>query len=63
MSILVLAFLLAAAPESPPSSVEGMQPAPGVPSLLQSGVPTLPADLRSRTGQYLNARAASLADV
>jgi len=63
MSILVLAFLLAAAPESPPSSVEGMQPAPGVPSLLQSGVPALPADLRSRTGQYLNARAASLADV
>ena len=63
MSILVLAFLLAAAPESPPSSVEGMQPAPGVPSLLQSGVPAMPADLRSRTGQYLNARAASLADV
>src|SRR5207245_7293812 len=63
MSILVLAFLLAAAPESPPSSVEEMQPAPGVPSLLQSGVPALPADLRSRTGQYLNARAASLADV
>jgi len=63
MSILILAFLLAAAPEGPPSSVEGMEPAPGVPSLLQSGVPALPPDLRSRTGQYLNARAASLADV
>src|SRR5438105_5388259 len=63
MSILVLAFLLAAAPESPHRRVEGMQPARGVPSLLQSGVPALPADLRSRTGQYLNARAASLADV
>jgi len=63
MSILILAFLLAAAPEAPPSSVEGMEPAPGVPTLLQSGVPALPPDLRSRTGQYLNARAASLADV
>src|SRR5437868_13182113 len=63
MSILLLAFLLAAAPESPPSSVDGMQPAPGVPSLLQSGVPAIPADLKSRTGQYLNARSAALADV
>src|SRR5437879_2025071 len=66
MSLLILALLLAAppaAPQGPPSSVEGMEPAPGVPSLLQSGVPALPPELRSRTGQYLNARAASLADV
>src|SRR5207245_9522656 len=52
-----------AAPQGPPSSVEGMEPAPGVPSLLQSGVPAIPPELKSRTGQYLNARAASLADV
>jgi dipeptidyl aminopeptidase/acylaminoacyl peptidase len=51
------------APATPPSSVEGMQPAPGVPTLLQSGIPQVPSDLRERTGQYLNARAAILADV
>jgi dipeptidyl aminopeptidase/acylaminoacyl peptidase len=45
------------------SSVEGMQPAPGVPSLLQSGVPEIPAALRERTAQYLNARQAALVDV
>jgi len=66
MPVLILAFLLAAAPpapETPSSTVEGMGPAPGVPSLLQSGVPAIPADLKSRTGQYLNARSAALADV
>src|SRR5437899_4713703 len=66
MSLALLALLLAAppaAPQGPPSSVEGMEPAPGVPSLLQSGVPAIPPELKSRTGQYLNARAASLADV
>src|SRR3989441_854035 len=66
MSLLILALLLGAppaAPQGPPSSVEGMEPAPGVPSLLQSGVPAIPPELKSRTGQYLNARAASLADV
>ena len=65
MHILPLSVLLAAAtaPATPSSNVEGMQPAPGVPTLLQSGVPQLPADLRARTGQYLNTRAANLADV
>ena len=66
MPVLILAFLLAAAPpapETPSSTVEGMGPAPGVPSLLQSGVPAIPANLKSRTGQYLNARSAALADV
>jgi dipeptidyl aminopeptidase/acylaminoacyl peptidase len=62
MLIAALAVLLAAA-EAPASSVEGMQPAPGVPSLLQSGLPQLPAELRARAGQYLNARSAVLADV
>ena len=65
MHILLLSVLLAAAtaPATPSSTVEGMQPAPGVPTLLQSGIPQLPADLRARTGQYLNSRAANLADV
>jgi dipeptidyl aminopeptidase/acylaminoacyl peptidase len=58
MNILALVLVAAAA-----SSVEGMQPAPGVPSLLQSGVPEIPAALRERTAQYLNARQAALVDV
>ncbi|HXL40691.1 MAG TPA: S9 family peptidase, partial [Myxococcales bacterium] len=65
MHILPLSVLLAAAtaPATPSSSVEGMRPAPGVPTLLQSGIPQLPDELRARTGQYLNTRAANLADV
>jgi len=64
MLIVAIAVLIAAAaPEAPASSVEGMQPAPGVPSLLQSGVPQLPPELRARTDQYLNVRSATLADV
>lgn len=61
MIVPVLALLLAAAPET--SSVEGMQPVPNVPSLVASGVPPLPAELKVRTGQYLNARSALLADL
>lgn len=53
----LLALLLAA-----DSAVPGMGPAPGVASLLQSGIPALPADLRSRAAQYLNARGAALVD-
>ncbi len=63
MLVPILALLLAAAPETAPSTVEGMQPVPSVPSLVSSGLPPLPAELRARTGQYLNARAAALADV
>jgi len=67
MHMLALCLLIAAAAPAttPPatSSVEGMQPAPGVPTLLQSGLPEIPAGLRERTDQYLNARAAVLADV
>ena len=40
-----------------------MQPAPGVPTLLQSGLPAISPELRARASQYLNARAALLADV
>ncbi len=57
MNLLALVLFAAA------SSVEGMQPAPGVPSLLQSGVPEIPAALRERTARYLDARAAALLDV
>src|SRR5258708_34364840 len=57
MSILALLLLAA------DSAVPAMQPAPGVPSLLQSGIPEIPAELKERVGQYLNARAASLLDV
>jgi dipeptidyl aminopeptidase/acylaminoacyl peptidase len=64
MHMLPLCLLIAAASAPPaPSSVEGMQPAPGVPTLLQSGLPEIPAGLRERTDQYLNARQAVLADV
>ncbi|HEY5675791.1 MAG TPA: S9 family peptidase, partial [Myxococcales bacterium] len=58
MNILALVLVAAAG-----SSVDGMQPAPGVPTLLQSGIPQIPAALRERTAQYLNARAAALVDV
>ncbi|HYS09727.1 MAG TPA: alpha/beta fold hydrolase [Myxococcales bacterium] len=62
---LLLGLLLAVAPppETPASGVEGMQPAPGVPSLMQSGLPGVPSELRARTAQFQNARAALLADV
>jgi dipeptidyl aminopeptidase/acylaminoacyl peptidase len=55
----ILALLLLAAD----SAVPAMQPAPGVPSLLQSGIPEIPPELKERVGQYLNSRAASLLDV
>jgi len=55
---LLVALLLAA-----DSAVAGMQPAPSVPSLLQSGIPEIPAELRARSVQYLNARNASLVDL
>ena len=73
---LALALALAAAQPAPPptantppaatapdSTVAGMQPAPAVPSILQSGVPQVPAELKARLAQYLNARAASVLDV
>ena len=54
----LFALLLAA-----DSAVGGMQAAPGVPSLLQSGVPPIAQELRARTVQYLNARSATLLDL
>jgi len=63
---ILCAFLLAqtaATSAAAPSSIAGMTPVPGIPSLLQSGVPEVPRALRDRLGQYQNARAASLLDV
>ena len=64
----MIAILLAAAAAATPapaadSAVSGMQPAPGVPSLLASGVPALPDDLKARVMQYSNARSANVVDV
>src|SRR4051812_14334369 len=65
MLLTFCALLLAqAAPsDAPPSGIPGMAQVPGLPSLLQSGVPEVPPALRERLGQYQNARAASLLDV
>ncbi|HEY2027818.1 MAG TPA: alpha/beta fold hydrolase [Myxococcales bacterium] len=56
--MLLIAILLAA-----DSSIPGMAPAPGVPTLLQSGVPDAPKPLRERALRYLNTRSAALLDV
>ena len=45
------------------TGIPGMTPAPGVPSLLESGVPPVAPELKARVAQYQNARAAGLADV
>src|SRR3954470_3288721 len=65
MLLTICALLLAQAQpsEAAPSGVPGMAPVPGVPSLLQSGVPEVPRGLRERLDQYQNARAAALLDV
>jgi len=55
---LLIAILLAA-----DSSIPGMAPSPGVPTLLQSGVPEAPKPLRERALRYLNTRSAPLLDV
>jgi dipeptidyl aminopeptidase/acylaminoacyl peptidase len=54
---LLIAMLLAAE-----SAVPGMAPMPGVPSLLQSGIPTPATGLKDRVLQYLNTRSAALLD-
>src|SRR3954467_14313894 len=65
MLLTLCALLLAQAATSaaPPSGIPGMAPVPGIPSLLQSGVPEVPKALRDRLGQYQNARSAGLLDV
>jgi len=64
LQILCALLLAQAAPSAAaPSSIPGMAPVAGIPSLLQSGVPEVPRGLRDRLGQYQNARSASLLDV
>jgi len=65
MLLTLCALLLAQAggTDGAPSGIPGMAPVPGVPSLLQSGVPEVPRALRERLDQYQNARAAALLDV
>ena len=55
--------LLLAAALAAQSSIADLQPAPSVPSLLISGVPEVPAGLKARVGQYLNARGVSILDL
>jgi len=47
----------------PASSIAEMQPVPGHPNLLASGVQSVPAALMERASQYLEARSARLLDV
>jgi len=46
-----------------PSQVPGIAPLPGQPNLWVSNVPPVPPELRQRLDQYLEARAATLADL
>jgi dipeptidyl aminopeptidase/acylaminoacyl peptidase len=52
-----------AAPAEAPSKVPGIAPLPGQPNLWVSNVPPVPPELRQRMDQYLEARAAGLADL
>jgi dipeptidyl aminopeptidase/acylaminoacyl peptidase len=63
MTLALLAFLLAAAAPSADSTVAGVEPAPGNPRVLVSGVPEIPPELSERILQYQNARGAGLLDV
>src|SRR5256885_14156861 len=65
---MLLTFCALLLPRPPPpaateSGITGMAPVPGIPSLLQSGVPGGPGGSREGLGQYQNARAAALLDV
>jgi dipeptidyl aminopeptidase/acylaminoacyl peptidase len=59
---LALALALQQPADRAPSSIPGMSAVPGIPTLLQSGVPAVPADLLARLAQYQNARGARLLD-
>jgi dipeptidyl aminopeptidase/acylaminoacyl peptidase len=62
-TLCALLLAQAAPSDAPPSGIPGMAPVPGIPSLLQSGVPEVPRGLRERLDQYQNVRFASLRDV
>src|SRR4051812_31191657 len=63
LTLCALLLAQAATSEGPPSGIPGMAPVPGIPSLLQSGVPEVPRALRERLDQYQNARSSKLLDV
>jgi dipeptidyl aminopeptidase/acylaminoacyl peptidase len=63
MTLLLVPLLLAAGSAEPATAIADAAPVPGVPSLLASGIPPIPAELRERMTQYQNVRAASLLDV
>ncbi len=52
-----------AAPTSVPTSVPGVAPLPAQPNLLVGAIPEVPAELRARVKQYLEARSATALDV
>ncbi|HKC60246.1 MAG TPA: prolyl oligopeptidase family serine peptidase [Myxococcales bacterium] len=55
--------LLVAQAAAPVSRIPDLKPVAGVPSLLESGLPEVPAQLRARIEQYQNSRSANALDV
>src|SRR2546425_10776099 len=55
--------LLVAQAAAPVSKIPDLKPVAGVPSLLESGLPDVPAQLRARIEQYQNSRSANALDV
>src|SRR3989442_2662449 len=60
--MLIVALLVAQA-AAPVSKIPDMKPVPGIPSLLESGLPDVPAQLRARIEQYKTSRSANALDV
>ncbi len=60
--MLIVALLVAQA-AAPASKIPDMKPVPGIPSLLESGMPEVPPQLRARIEQYQNSRSANALDV
>ncbi len=60
--MLIVALLVAQA-AAPVSKIPDMKPVVGIPSLLESGMPEVPPQLRARIEQYQNSRSANALDV
>src|SRR3989442_2795770 len=60
--MLIVALLIAQA-AAPLSKIPDMKPVAGIPSLLESGMPEVPPQLRARIEQYQNSRSANALDV
>ncbi len=60
--MLIVALLVAQA-AAPVSKIPDMKPVAGIPSLLESGMPEVPPQLRTRIEQYQNSRSANALDV